>query len=366
MKPHRFLLVCVLLGLLVAPFQAIAGDGGYHVLPYASGLEAPRGLTIDANGHLVAALNGSGDGHRDSRIVRFQDLNGDWMADNGAEMQDLVNGMPTASFRPGVAFGGQAIHGIGDVQFSAEGEIYFLTGAFEADRSLAQWHAIWSTAAPPVYGNPLITANPYANFWAYELANNPDGSIIESLPYALVLDANNNAYVSDAAANTIWLVTPEGVVSTFAVLPTTTNTSGTGAAQIHTVPTGLVWGPDGALYMGSETGGPFPEGASAVWRLSDDNGDGDAMDAGEMSQYATGLTTVTDIAFDHDGRLLALEFRGFLKGEDWSSGRVMRQTDTGWEVLAGGLTTPTGMAIGWDGTIYVTLEYIGQIVQIRQ
>ena len=57
-------------------------------------------------------------------------------------------------------------------------------------------------------------------------------------------------------------------------------------------------------------------------------------DDGEMTAYATGLTTVTDITFDNQGRLLATEFRGLLKGEEDASGRVMR-LDKG-RVVAGG------------------------------
>ena len=119
------------------------------------------------------------------------------------------------------------------------------------------------------------------------------------------------------------------------------------------------------MTVGLETGFPWPEGSSIVWRLEDISGDGDATDIGEMTPYATGLTTVTDIAFDNQGRLLAVEFRGLLTGEDDATGRVMRWGDGDWTVIAGGLTTPTGITVGWDDTIYVTQEYVGQIVSIR-
>ena len=41
-------------------------------------------------------------------------------------------------------------------------------------------------------------------------------------------------------------------------------------------------------------------GAASIYRLMDENGDGDALDDGEMTVVADGLTTVTDIAVDRD------------------------------------------------------------------
>jgi hypothetical protein len=247
-----------------------------------------------------------------------------------------------------------------------DGEVYFVTNAYVHDPFLTGWSALWSTAAASVWGNPLLTASPYAHFVPYEVANNPDNNFVESNPYALVLDDAGNAYVSDAAANTIFHVTPEGEITTFVVFPRVLNPEGGEPASTDLAPTGIVWGPDGALYVGSETGFPWWQGESSVWRVSDDNGDGDAMDAGELTEYATGLTTVTDVAFDNEGRLLVTEFRYILTGEEIESGRVLRWDNGAWTTLASGLTTPTSLAVGWDDTIYVSMEYAGQIVQIRE
>ena len=161
-------------------------------------------------------------------------------------------------------------------------------------------------------------------------------------------------------------MTPDGVVTPWAIYPRFPNPNDGGATTVDSVPTGMAWGPDGALYVGFETGGPFPVGGSSVVRLSDNNGDGDALDAGEMTTVADGLTTVTAIAFDHDGSLLVLEFRGFLVHEDATSGRVVCVRDGAMEVVASGLVTPTGLAVGPDGALYVAQEYIGVIARISQ
>lgn len=352
----------VLFGILLVPLSAGAQDGN-DFLPFASGLERPRGLTFDADGHLVATMAGSGDTYGDGRIAYFRDLDGDGMATGAGEIKNLVSNLSTYHFllEP---FGG-SIFGPSDAQVTADGEVYFVTNAFAPDVIRDGWGAVWSTAAPNDSTNPLQNAAPYAHLWPHELANNPDGDIYDTNPYGLVLDSENNAYVTEAAMNAVLFVTPEGEISIYAVFEKLANTRDFGPETMHAVPTGIAWGPDGALYVGFETGFPWPEGASSVIRLEDLNDDGDALDDGESTVYATGLTTVTDIAFDNEGRLLATEFRFVLTGEEMASGRLMRWDDGEWEVLADGLSTPTGVAAAPDGTIYVTMEYAGQIVQVR-
>jgi len=172
--------------------------------------------------------------------------------------------------------------------------------------------------------------------------------------------------VNDAGANTTWMVMPDGTLMPYAVYPVFPNPTDFGPPVVDMVPTGLTVGPDGALYVSFLTGFPFLEGASMVYRLEDTNGDGDAMDAGEMSVYADGLTTSTAITFDAEGNLYSTEFRGFLTGQDMNTGRVVEWEDGEWVTVADGLTSPTGLAVGWDGTIFVTQEFVGQVMAITE
>lgn len=358
----RFAAALAVLGALLAPAAASAQDGSYETSLYSWGIANPRGLSIDpTNGSLIVASLGTG--YQDGAVWRLTDLNGDGMADNGAEMRYALNNLPSWSLE---IEGSTEYTGSADAAVTADGEIYVVVGINPTDPMYdKQFNAVWSTAAENTSGNPFRVANPYASLGVAEITQNPDGGIIDSNGYSIVVADDGTAYVNDAGANTTWKVAPDGTVTPFAVYPAFANPIDFGPPFVDMVPTGLAIGPDGALYVSFLTGFPFLEGASMVYRLEDLDGDGDAMEAGEMEVYADGLTTSTAIAFDTDGNLYATEFRGFLTGQDMPSGRVVMWDGGEWHVVAEGLISPTGLAIGWDNTIFVTQEFVGQIVAIR-
>jgi sugar lactone lactonase YvrE len=353
-----------LLGMLAIPVGAAAQGDAYTVMPYATGLQHPRGLTFDANGNLVVATEGTGNG--DGAIWRLSDLNGNGMIDNESEVKPLSVNMPSW----GAPVGEGEILGPSGVTYGADGTLYAVTGGFE-DPTSNQGFSVWSSIAPNTSTNQLRTLNPYAQLAKYEWANNPDGAQLDSDPYSIVVDADGNAYVNDAAANDTLKVAPDGTITTYAVYSPVAVPAELGLPFPATdaVPTGLAVGPDGALYVSLLTGFPFSEGASTVYRLEDLDGDGTAMGAGEMTVYADGLTTSTALAWSADGHLLATEFRGpltDLSGQNIATGRVVEWVDGAWETIADGLVTPTGLAVGADGTIYVAMEFADTIMQIHE
>ena len=117
----------------------------------------------------------------------------------------------------------------------------------------------------------------------------------------------------------------------------------------HLVPTGIAVGPDGSFYVGNLTGFPAVAGAAKIYTVAPD---------GQLGYHAEGLTTVTGVAFDAEGRLYVLETSGPGQGEAPivpGTGRVVRVTDDGGlEVIATGLVFPTAMIMGDDGMLYVS------------
>lgn len=120
-------------------------------------------------------------------------------------------------------------------------------------------------------------------------------------PYDLVV-LGDDFIVSDPGANALWRVTPEGEVLPYAGFPDIEAlVEGRG---VEVVPTGMHLDEDGTLYVASLTGYPYPPGAASVYAVRDLNGDGDALDAGEVEVAATGFTAATDVAVIEGGFLV--------------------------------------------------------------
>ena len=124
---------------------------------------------------------------------------------------------------------------------------------------------------------------------------------------------------------------------------------------MQTVPTGVVKGPDGALYMSQLTGFPFPVGAANVYRID--------PRSGNVSVYAAGFTNIIDLDFGKDGTLYVLEIdhdrsapaRRAVERRRAVHRRLARQDAASRSTLpAGTLTNPGGVAVGKRGHLYVT------------
>ena len=214
---------------------------------------------------------------------------------------------------------------------------------------------------------------------AHEGLENPDGGDpaeggIDSNPFSLAMAGGGGWVVSDAGANALLHVDSEGAISTLAVFapqmvaaPPFFGLPDGAQIPMQSVPTGVVQGPDGAFYVGELTGFPFVPGTARVWRVTAE---------GETSVYADGFTNVIDVAFDGAGNLYVLEMiaGGLLQADpavpESNASRLVKVSTDGdvTEVAGPGLVFATGLAVGHDGTIYVSnfgvMPGMGQIVAI--
>src|SRR5437763_1070481 len=140
-------------------------------------------------------------------------------------------------------------------------------------------------AAPP----GVVVADGLAN--PRGIAITDDGTL-----YVAEAGPGGNLYVADAGANDLLRVNPHtgqtGVVTTFAGIPRpTANPARGGKSENDPVPSNVVVGPDGNLYVGLLTGFPTVTGGANVLRVTP---------GGAVSDAVTGLTSVSWITFGPD------------------------------------------------------------------
>ena len=151
----------------------------------------------------------------------------------------------------------------------------------------------------------------------------------QTLVQALVLD--HKALVIDAGGNDLLRVDNRGnieLVATFPVEFVSTdnfNDLACGAPgcaipppfiPAEAVPTSVVVGPDGAMYVGELKGFPAPTGASNIWRIEPGaSGVACGVDSGCTKVFDGGFTSIVDLAFGPDGRLYVSE----LDEASWAS-----------------------------------------------
>jgi len=192
---------------------------------------------------------------------------------------------------------------------------------------------------------------PVADISANEERFNPAGGPVDTNPYGVVALPGRRV-VADAGANALieshgWLDGfCRGRDRTLAVLPRT-------VAGLEAVPTTVVEGPDGYLYVGELTGAPFLRGTSSIYRVP--------PHGGTPEVYLAGLTAVVDIAFDRRGDLYILEIAsGLVPGPNADpgvgNGRLLRKRRGAVtaDVLLDNLVFPSGVAIGPDNALYLT------------
>lgn len=201
-----------------------------------------------------------------------------------------------------------------------------------------------------------------ADLAAFEAAENPDGTLVDSNPGGLV-PTRHGFVVTDAGGNDLLKVDRRGRVSVLATFGTRTVPGPDGNdVEMEPVPTSVAVGPDGAYYVSQLTGFPFPAGGSTIWRV---------VPGKAPKPYATGLTTVTDLAW-HRGQLYVVQLTdgGFFAvdpevGFEGSLRKVHRNGRT--TVVASGLSSPYGVAFRGDAAYVTTCSVCaggGEVVKV--
>ena len=358
------------LSVCIAAFSGIKAAEAASFSVIADGLNNPRGLTFGPDGSLYVTEAGTGGSGVcvPSPSVANQSLcygtTGAVTKITNGTQKRILTGLPSLALPDGTDTSGPQ-----DIKFDASGKPYIAIGYGSNPTFRAR------------LGNTdlgkIITANFNTNSWTsvadlanYELANNPDQGDLISNPFSLLLDGNNIIAV-DTGANELLSVGTDGSnLKAIATIPRQTLTNPvfpTGASsspfEIQAVPTNVAKGPDGAYYISQLTGFPFPEGKAKIYRVGSD---------GQPTVYTDGFTQLTDLAFDPEGNLYALQYANQSLWKGNLDGSVIKIATDGTRttILNGnGLESPTALTIGADGAIYVTNRGdrpgLGQVIKIE-
>lgn len=346
--------------VLITPVLASpawAGGGGYtSPTVVASGLKNPRLLSID-NGRVYVAEAGSGGS---GACVAGAEGGEVCLGYTGAITQISAYGQRRVVDQLPSLAGADGTQAIGPADVQVSGSSYQVTlglGMNPAERGFDNGAKRLGTL---IKGNwRSHTSSVAADLAAFELANNPDGSANEdgtpapdSNPVGLFA-AGRTTYVADAGGNDI-LKVRKGKISVVATLPSVLADAPPflglpAGTQIpaQAVPTSVIKGGDGALYVSQLIGFPFPAGKASIYRIGRD---------GVPTVYASGLTNVTDLAW-YRGSLYAVQLAddGLLATPEGErpSGSLVKIVHGSSTTVLDDLDSPYGVAFK-GGYAYVT------------
>ena len=370
-RARRWALAMAGIMVLSSAFAApAAGHGsGTQVKVLDSGLDNPRGISVDGKGRVLVAVAGRGGPGGFGLTGRILRITGETVRVFSDGLPSVISPEGEVSGPVNVGFGsrGKAIAVVG-------GGPQVLDAGFDTVMRITK-------SSQTILADVQAFRNAHPDPTDLDVPPNPK----DSNAYGLAVLRYGRKLVTDAAGNDLLLVKADGSIRAVARFPNEViSTAGVGDPTLppylpaEAVPTAVTVGPDGFWYVGELKGFPFTAGESRIWRVApwarnvtcDPN-----VNKPSCSLYADGFTAIIDLQFGRRGDLYVLEIakKGVLnlfvpggdpKGALW---RVRHGTKT--EIAKGRLTAPGGLAVTRDGTIYVTNKSTtiggGEVLRIR-
>jgi len=345
-------------------------------VPVLTGLNGPQGVFVSADGSVWATESGMGG--KESYKIFNPDTR---MEEDGAYgvsarlvrltpegKQEVAAVLPSTRSSTG-AVGGMRIAGMmGSPSGSSLSRSSSRTNAALGIPTLIITNGEWEAASDKSTTRKSGMASVFkleggelsevGNTWDVEKAGNADGTPdVHSHPYGVAVGPDGLIYIADAGANAVLKMDPmTGKVSVLAALKPLPgvfpNPNYKGERLTDSVPTAVVPLEDGGVLVSLLSGAPFVPGSAKVVKL-DKNG--------VESDYALGLTMLTDLRRGPDGALYAVSFglasdKGFIP----NSGSVVRVVPGQKpETVLSGLSFPTSLDFSLGGDAYVAVNGVG-------
>ena len=351
------------LGAAIVSLTLMAQVASAQWTVVASGLNNPRGLDFAPNGALYIAEAGiGGDG------PTVPGAEGPMQFGLSGSVTKVVKGVQTRIVTGLPSLGGEggfAAVGPSAISFGQQGHAFLTIGLGQPpdvrDEDLPEEAA---EMAGLFQMNQNGNLKAVSDLGAFEGENDPDGNGPDSNPNGVLSAKAGGVYVTDAGANALLHIDARGRVSVVAIFPIRiVPTPFNPQFRMQAVPTNVVQGPDGALYVSQLTGFPFPLGGANVYRV---------VPGSTPTVFASGFTNIIDLAFDRSGNLYVLEIDNNGLATDGGTGRLVRIPAGGGSpvtIASDGLVMPGGLASGPDDALYVSNFSIfpgaGQVIRIE-
>ena len=344
------------------------------VTPWLSGLNAPRGVAFDGNGHFYVAESGTaGNGDhgltRTGRVKRFSvgSATPTWTRTfSSLYMHEAPPPAPADVLGPeGMSAVVKHCSGARVHRRACQPRLIMSEsdkGTHTTDKQIGRLYRL-----DPGTGRRTLLSNVGDQQWRWT-KNHPKvaGPEPDSNPYAVLVSRfphRVRTFVVDAGANTVVEVMRNGRTRVIALLPDN--------LKHDTTPTCVARGPDRMLYVGTldliVNGFGNNPGHSSVWRINPN-----ADYPTRPRKWATGLTTITACTFDRAGNFWAAEM--FAPNPSGPPGDLVRipfahpkrVTHSG----LGQVPLPGGIVQGPGGTLYVSTNSAapgpaGAVVRVR-
>lgn len=342
-RPMQAAVVAAGVLALVVPVAAPA-EAAAPSAPIVSGLAGPLQLAVGSDGTIYVS----------------QSFAGKLTAVGKKGTTDLVS-------TPGADIAGVAAEGRGTLTFtttvfsetgpSAQVKRVLPDGRVRVLADVGTYEATVNPDQINTYGFQGLSPECAAQIPAEVPGAEPYSGIVDSHPYSVAILPDGSRIVGDAGGNDILRITPNGKISTVAVLPpaptvvTAEAAAGIGLPEcavgqtynFEPVPTDVELGPDGRLYVSSLPGGP--EDASLGARGGVFSID---LATGAVTKVAGGFLGATNLAIAPNGTIYVAEMFG---------NRISTVAGGGPQPFA---DVPTPAALEWaNGKLYATVDVFG-------